>query len=132
MLGSEGVLAAMKPHAVLAQMGTLGVEATEELIAAVKQARDDIVFIDAPVSGTKVPAENAQVLVLASGDRQAASAVEPVFATIAKGTRWLGPAGAGNRMKLVVNAWLIVMMQGIAESTQLAAPYVKGQLAMIK
>ncbi|MBT9431865.1 NAD(P)-dependent oxidoreductase [Candidatus Sodalis endolongispinus] len=152
LLGSEGALAAMKPHAVLAQMGTLGVKGTEELIAAVRQARDDIVFIDAPVSGTKTPAENAQVLVLAIGDRQAAAAVEPVFAAIAKGTRWLGPAGAGSRMKLVVNAWLITMMQGIAESTQLAAtlgfspddlwdvleggplaaPYVKGKLDMIK
>ena len=98
-------------------MGTLGVEATEALIASVRQARDDIVFIDAPVSGTKTPAENAQVVVLASGDRQAAAAVEPVFAAIAKGTRWLGPAGAVSRMKLVVNAWLIAMMQGIAEST---------------
>lgn len=110
----------MKPHAVLAQMDTLGVEATEELIAAVRQACDDILFIDAPVSGTKAPAENAQVLVLASGDRQA-TAVEPVFAAIAKGTRWLGPARAGSWMKLVVNAWLIAMMEVIAESTQLAA-----------
>lgn len=121
LLGSEGALAAMKPKAVLAQMGTLGVEATEALIAAVGQAREDIVFIDAPVSGTKAPAENAQVLVLASGDRQAAAAVEPVFAAIAKGARWLGPAGAGSRMKLVVNAWLIAMMEGLAESAQLAA-----------
>lgn len=153
LLGAEGALAAMKPKAVLAhQMGTLGVEATEALIAAVSQARDDIVFIDAPVSGTKAPAENAQVLVLASGDRQAAAAVEPVFATIAKGARWLGPAGAGSRIKLVVNTWLIAMMEGLAESAQraaalgfspddlwgvleggpLAAPYVKGKLDMIK
>ncbi|AHF76212.1 putative dehydrogenase [Sodalis praecaptivus] len=152
LLGSEGALAAMKPKAVLAQMGTLGVEATEALIAAVGQSREDIVFIDAPVSGTKAPAENAQVLVLASGDRQAAAAVEPVFAAIAKGARWLGPAGAGSRMKLVVNAWLIAMMEGLAESAQLAAalgfspddlwgvleggplaaPYVKGKLDMIK
>lgn len=92
LLGSEGALAAMKPKAVLAQMGTLGVEATEALIAAVGQAREDIVFIAAPVSGTKAPAENAQVLVLASGDRQAEAAVEPVFAAIAKCARWPGPA----------------------------------------
>ncbi|MDU4093845.1 MAG: NAD-binding protein, partial [Pantoea sp.] len=77
----------------------------------------------APVSGTKAPAENAQILILASGDRQRAADLEPVFAAISKGTRWLGEAGAGSRMKLVVNAWLIAMMQGLAESTSLAQQF---------
>lgn len=144
LLGSEGALAVMKPKTVLAQMGTLGVEATEALIAAVGQAREDIVFIDAPVSGTKAPAENAQVLVLASGDRRGTG--------IFRHRQRRPLAGAGSRMKLVVNAWLIAMMEGLAESAQLAAalgfnpddlwgvlkggplaaPYVKGKLDKIK
>lgn len=118
--GDDGALAGMKQGAVLAQMGTLGVEATDVLIARVKERRPDVVFIDAPVSGTKAPAERGQVLVLASGDREAGKAVEPVFAAIGKATRWLGDAGAASRMKLVVNAWLIAMMQGLAEAHRLA------------
>lgn len=119
----QQITPALKPNAVFCQMGTIGVEATDRLIAQLAAARPDVVYIDAPVSGTKAPAENAQILILASGDRQRAADLEPVFAAISKGARWLGEAGAGSRMKLVVNAWLIAMMQGLAESTSLAQQF---------
>ncbi len=141
----------LKPDAVLCQMGTIGVEKTDALVAHFARVRPDVVFIDAPVSGTKAPAENAQILVLASGDQARAQAVEPVFAAISKGVKWLGEAGASARMKLVINSWLIGMMQSLAESTRLAeefgfstddlwqvldggplaAPYARMKLAMI-
>ena len=113
----------MQQGATVAQMGTIGVEATDALIAGLAAARPDVVFIDAPVSGTKAPAENAQILVMASGDRQRAQAAEQVFAAIGKGTQWLGAAGASSRMKLVVNSWLIGLMQSLAESTRLAEQF---------
>jgi 3-hydroxyisobutyrate dehydrogenase len=119
----EQIIPALRQNAIFCQMGTIGVEATDRLIARLADARPDVVYIDAPVSGTKAPAENAQILILASGDRQRAEKLEPVFAAISKGARWLGAAGAGSRMKLVVNAWLIAMMQGLAESTSLAQQF---------
>ncbi len=150
--GDNGLLAGLKQGGIIAQMGTLGVEGTGSLIALIKQQRPDVVFLDAPVSGTKAPAEQAQIVVLASGDRDAAPAIEPVFAAISKATKWLGEAGRASKMKLVVNAWLIAMMEGIAESTQLAeelgftadelwnvleggplaAPYIKAKMEMFK
>jgi 3-hydroxyisobutyrate dehydrogenase len=120
LLGDDGALDGLKQGAVLVQMGTIGVDATQKLVEAVRAQRPDVVYIDAPVSGTKAPAEQGQVLVLAGGDRTRAVAVEPVFEAIAKGTRWLGDVGAGSRMKLVVNAWLAAMTQGLAESARLA------------
>lgn len=121
LLGDQGALTAMPKGTVLIQMGTLGVAETDRLIAEVGEIRDDIVFIDAPVSGTKAPAEQGTLAILASGDRDAAGAiVEPIFEVLGKKTHWLGQAGQGARMKIVVNAWLISMMQGIAESAQLA------------
>ncbi|WP_261388076.1 NAD(P)-dependent oxidoreductase [Candidatus Pantoea soli] len=114
---------ALKQGATLAQMGTIGVDATDALIAELQQRRPDVLYIDAPVSGTKAPAENAQILVLASGDRDRAQAAEQVFAAIGKGTQWLGEAGASSRMKLVVNSWLIGLMQSLAESTRLAEAF---------
>lgn len=150
--GDNGLLAGLRQGGIIAQMGTLGVEATERLISLLKEQRPDVVFFDAPVSGTKGPAEQAQIVVLASGDRAAAPAIEPVFAAISKATKWLGEAGRASKMKLVVNAWLIAMMEGIVESTQLAeelgftsdelwnvleggplaAPYIKGKMEMFK
>ena len=142
---------ALKQGATICQMCTIGVEKTDALIAFFADVRDDILFIDAPVSGTKAPAENAQILVMASGDQSRAGAAETVFAAIGKGTQWLGEAGKSSRMKLVVNSWLIGLMQSLAESTRLAeqfgfstddlwkvleggplaAPYAKMKLGMI-
>lgn len=114
---------ALKQGATFAQMGTIGVEKTDALIAWLASERPDVTFIDAPVSGTKAPAENAQILVMASGDRTRAQAAETVFAAIGKGTQWLGEAGKSSRMKLVVNSWLIGLMQSLAESTRLAEEF---------
>lgn len=123
LLGPNGALSAMADGSVLVQMGTIGVEATEQLDKKVSADFPKIVLVDAPVSGSKVPAEKALILVLASGDEEKAKATEPIFKTIGKGARWLGPVGAGSRMKLAVNAWLIVMMQGTIESAMLAKSY---------
>lgn len=121
LLSDDGALAAMTEGAILIQMGTLGVAETDRLIAEVGDARSDVVFIDAPVSGTKAPAQQGKIAILASGDRdRAGTVVEPIFEVLGNKTQWLGQAGQGARMKVVINAWLISMMQGIAETAQLA------------
>lgn len=111
---------ACQPQAIYCQMGTIGLPETRQAIALLRELQPAMTYIDAPVSGTKAPAEKAQILVLASGDRENGAAAEPVFAAISRGTQWFGEAGNSQKMKLVLNAWLISMMQGIAESAQLA------------
>jgi 3-hydroxyisobutyrate dehydrogenase-like beta-hydroxyacid dehydrogenase len=51
-------------------MGTIGLPETQEAIALLRALQPAMTFVDAPVSGTKAPAEKAQILVLASGDRE--------------------------------------------------------------
>lgn len=114
------MLAAMKPGAVWAQMGTIGVAATEDLAAMVARQRPDVDFVDAPVSGSRAPAEAGELLILASGPQRAAAVLEPVFGAIGQATRWLGEAGAGSRFKLVTNAWLVFLIEGAAEVLALA------------
>jgi len=116
----RGMLAALRPGAVWAQMGTIGVQAAEELAALVAQQRPDVAFVDAPVSGSRVPAEKGELLILASGPESAREPLTPVFDAIGETTRWLGEAGAGSRMKMVVNAWLIFLIEGAAEVMALA------------
>jgi len=116
----QGMLAAMAPGAVWAQMGTIGVAATGELAGAVAQRRPDVLFVDAPVSGTRGPAEAGELLILASGPDQARPLVEQVFGAVGKETRWLGEVGAGSRLKLVVNTWLMFLIEGAAEVMALA------------
>jgi 3-hydroxyisobutyrate dehydrogenase len=114
------VLEAMAPGALWAQMGTIGVQATIDLATAVKESRPDVLFVDAPVSGSKVPAEQAQLLILASGPTKASAVVDPVFSAIGRKTQWVGAAGAGSRIKLLVNAWLAFLVEGAAETLALS------------
>ncbi len=116
----DGMLAAMQPQAVWAQMGTIGVTATEEVAARASRERPDVYFVDAPVSGTRQPAENGQLLILASGPEQAKPVLEPVFAALGRETKWLGDAGAGSRLKLLMNSWLVFLVEGAAEIMALA------------
>jgi len=115
-----GMLAAMPPGAVWAQMGTIGVAATEELAGAVAERRPDVMFVDAPVSGTRGPAEAGELVILASGPERATPLLEPAFGAVGRVTRWLGEAGAGSRLKLVVNTWLMFLIEGAAEVMALA------------
>jgi 3-hydroxyisobutyrate dehydrogenase len=106
--------------AVWAQMGTIGPDATLALAGRLDGVRPDVMLVDAPVSGSKGPAESGQLLVLASGPTEAQAILEPAFSAIGRKTVWLGEAGQGSRMKLVVNAYMSALIEGVAEALELA------------
>jgi 3-hydroxyisobutyrate dehydrogenase len=105
---------------VWAQMGTIGVEATLRIRDRLAALRPGVMLVDAPVSGSKGPAEQGQLLILASGPEAAADVVRPVFDVIGRKTVWLGEAGRGSQVKLVVNAYLSILIEGVAETMELA------------
>jgi 3-hydroxyisobutyrate dehydrogenase len=106
--------------AVWAQMGTIGLAATTDIASRLGKLRADVLFVDAPVSGSKGPAETGQLLILASGPSEASAMLSPVFSAIGRKTVWLGEAGQGSRMKLVVNAYMSALIEGVAEALELA------------
>jgi 3-hydroxyisobutyrate dehydrogenase len=116
----DGVAGAFAEGAAWAQMGTIGVSATAQIAERLGRVRPDVFFVDAPVSGSKGPAENGQLLILASGPRAAEAIVSPAFSVIGRKTVWLGEAGQGSRMKLVVNAYMSTLIEGVAEALELA------------
>jgi 3-hydroxyisobutyrate dehydrogenase len=108
--GSEG--------AVWVQMGTIGLEGSER---CAELARDrGLVYVDAPVMGTKKPAEAGRLVILASGPQGPRESLEPFFDAIGKRTIWLGEAGEGSRLKVVVNSWICTITEGTAEMLRLA------------
>ena len=115
-----GVAAAFAEGSVWAQMGTIGVQATLGFRDRLAAVRPDVTFVDAPVSGSKGPAKQGQLLILASGPETAASPLRPVFDAIGRKTVWLGQVGQGSIVKLVVNAYLSILIEGVAETMELA------------
>ena len=70
--------------------------------------------------GTKGPAEQGKLTVLASGPDDALDRSSPVFDAIGAKTVRLGEAGAGTRLKLVINNWLLSLLGNLAETIAFA------------
>jgi 3-hydroxyisobutyrate dehydrogenase len=113
-----GALDAMGGDAVWIQSSTVGIEANERLALLAEQR--GIRYVDAPVLGTKKPAEDGALTVLASGPDDTHDICQPVFDAIGSRTMWVGEAGAGSRLKLVINNWLVCMLGDLAETIALA------------
>ncbi|MFI5773943.1 NAD(P)-dependent oxidoreductase [Streptomyces sp. NPDC051658] len=104
---------------VLLQSTTVGPDATADL--AQRAADLGPVYLDAPVSGTRQPAEQGALTVLVAGPSAVRATVEPVLDAIGQRTVWVDEApGAASRLKLVVNTWVITMVNNIAECLNLA------------
>jgi 3-hydroxyisobutyrate dehydrogenase len=115
-----GVADAFADGCVWAQMGTIGIESTLRIRDRLAAQRPSVIFVDAPVSGSKGPAEQGQLLILASGPAAAADRVDPVFDILGRKTVWLGQVGQGSMVKLVVNTYMSILIEGVAETMELA------------
>ena len=115
----QGMLAALAPGAIWAQMSTIGLAGIHDVMDMVTHERPDVLLLDAPVSGSKDPAELGQLIVFASGPDETRSRVAPLFDAVGQRTIWVGPAGAGTRLKLVNNTWLAFAAEAVAASVAL-------------
>jgi 3-hydroxyisobutyrate dehydrogenase len=104
--------------AVWLQMSTVGIDSTDRL--ASYAAERGLGFIDAPVLGTRQPAEDGALTVLASGPEELRETCQPVFDAVGRRTLWLGAAGRGSRFKLVMNSWVLALTAATAEALALA------------
>jgi 3-hydroxyisobutyrate dehydrogenase len=115
---ADGPLSRLAEGGVWLQQSTTGVEATDRFVALA--AERGVPLVDAPVLGTRQPAEQGALTVLGSGPAEQRERLAPVFEAIAAKTLWVGEAGAGTRLKLVANTWLLSLVEGLAESIALA------------
>jgi 3-hydroxyisobutyrate dehydrogenase len=116
----QGMLAALAPGAIWIQMSTIGLAGTERVEALARSERPDITLLDAPVSGSKDPAEQGHLIIFASGPDEARPRVAKLFDALGQRTIWAGPVGAGTRLKLVNNTWLAFANEAVACSVALA------------
>lgn len=118
MTGPHGALRGLSTSSVWVQMSTVGVQWCDRLAHLASQ--HGVAFVDAPVSGSAEAARHRQLLILASGPRPHRAVLNPVFDSFGRRTMWLNRAGDGSRLKLVLNNWLAILVEGIAESLSLS------------
>jgi 3-hydroxyisobutyrate dehydrogenase len=115
----EWALPAVAPDAVWVQTGTVGLDGTARLAELAEQ--HGVAFLDAPVLGTRQPAEQGALTVLVGGPETLRDRVAPVFDAIGTRTIWVGERpGDGHKLKLVSNSYVAVLMAGVAQAMALA------------
>jgi 3-hydroxyisobutyrate dehydrogenase len=113
-----GIDPAADPHAIWLQMSTIGEAATQRCENLANSS--GVGFVDAPVLGTREPAEHGELVVLESGPEEARPRVQPVFDAVGHRVIRAGQAGAGTRLKIVVNSWVLSVVEAGAETIALA------------
>ncbi len=116
--GDAGVLAAMAPGKGYVDMST--VDPATALAIEEQVTRRGGAFLEAPVSGSRKPAEEGSLIILAAGNRDLYDRSLPALERLGKKIMHLGPTGNGARMKLVVNMVMGQMMAGLCEGMALA------------
>lgn len=112
-------LAGATRDTIWVQMATVGIAATERLVELASGA--GVGFVDAPVLGTREPAERGELVVLPAAPADLREPCAPLFDAVGKRTVWAGDVpGAGQRLKLVLNTWLLGVVGALGEALALA------------
>jgi 3-hydroxyisobutyrate dehydrogenase len=114
----EKISGSLEPGALWIQMSTVGVEWTQKLIAAAEKSGTP--FVDAPVMGSRQPATQGTLVVLAAAPEDLHDRCAPVFDVVGSRTVWLDEPGAASKLKLVINSWTLATTTAAAESIGLA------------
>jgi 3-hydroxyisobutyrate dehydrogenase-like beta-hydroxyacid dehydrogenase len=111
--GPEGAGGAFNHNKVFVNMSSVAPRYTRQLAQELEPC--GVIFIDAPVSGTKKPAEDGTLLILAGGPQDKVKELEPLLLAMGKKVIYCEAAGQGSMMKMFINLLLGMMMEGFAE-----------------
>jgi 3-hydroxyisobutyrate dehydrogenase-like beta-hydroxyacid dehydrogenase len=117
-LGAAGVLAGARAGLITCDCSTVTPETSQKIHAAARER--GVTHLDTPMLGSSPQAESGEVFFMIGGEREAVATVQPVLDVIGRLTMYVGPSGAGNRIKLLHNALGAVNAVAVAESLALA------------
>lgn len=115
--GEQGFVSSMKKNAIWADCTTVNPSFSNQMAHKAKQA--GIRFLDTPVAGSKVPAENSELTFLAGGSHQDLDEISELLDMMGKKAIHVGETGMGAAMKMVVNMMLAQSMLAFSESVHL-------------
>lgn len=111
--GNEGILKEVVPGSIVVNLSTIAPEEAREEARIFRERKVD--YLDVPVSGSVVPAEKGELLLLAGGNPGKLGEVQPFLDIMGRKTLFFGPAGSGMKAKLVINALLASHMEAFAQ-----------------
>jgi 3-hydroxyisobutyrate dehydrogenase-like beta-hydroxyacid dehydrogenase len=117
--GRDGALSALKTGAIYMDSSTVSPDLARKIAAAC--AKQKVRFLDAPVTGGDWGAKKGELLFMIGGDAETIKEAEPLLGVMGKKWFHLGPNGAGQTIKLAMNAILALQVEALAEAMALVS-----------
>ena len=117
LFGKDGVESVLRPGAIVIDSSTIAPKSTLDFAARVRAKGAE--FVDAPVTGSKIGAENAQLLFIVGGPEKTVAALDPLFMALGKKVIRVGETGAGESAKIGMNLMIAAIFEGFAEALAL-------------
>jgi 3-hydroxyisobutyrate dehydrogenase-like beta-hydroxyacid dehydrogenase len=118
LFGPDGVEQSLTQGMVIVDSSTISPSSTRQFAARVKAHGVD--YVDAPVTGSKIGAENATLIFIVGGDEAVIERIRPLFNAMGKQLFRMGETGKGQAAKLVMNLQIALIYEGFAEALTLA------------
>ena len=118
MFGDDGAVQSLKEGAIVVDSSTISPSATLRFAERVNAA--GVHWVDAPVTGSKVGAENGQLIFIVGGAPEPVQYLDPLFKAMGKLVIHIGDTGKGQAAKLSMNLMIAMIYEGFAEAFVLA------------
>ena len=112
--GEDGLFSGMKENSLWVDVSTVKPAFTKEMAEAARSHH--IRFVDAPVSGSKAPAQQGKLHFLVGGDEQDVKEITPLLEKMGQSIQHMGVNGNGSSTKLAVNMLLVQSLTGLSEA----------------
>jgi len=118
LFGQNGAAGALRKGMIVADSSTISPKATEQFAARVREKGAD--YVDAPITGSKIGAENAQLIFMVGGEETTLAKLDSLFKAMGKEVRRMGSTSKGQAAKLAMNLQIALIYEGFAEGITLA------------
>jgi 3-hydroxyisobutyrate dehydrogenase-like beta-hydroxyacid dehydrogenase len=118
LFGPNGAAGSLGKGMIVADSSTISPKATEQFAARVREKGAD--YVDAPITGSKIGAENAQLIFMVGGEEAVLAQLDPLFKAMGKEVRRMGGVTKGQSAKLAMNLQIALTFEGFVEGITLA------------
>jgi 3-hydroxyisobutyrate dehydrogenase len=118
LFGSQGVESSIGAGAIVVDSSTISPSAEQQF--AERLRGKGVEYVDAPVTGSKVAAENGSLIFMVGGDEDTLARLDPLFKAMGKQVFRMGKTSKGQAAKLVMNLQIALIYEGFAEALTLA------------
>ena len=118
LFAPDGVNTVAQPGMIVADSSTISPSATKDFASRLRAKGAD--YVDAPVTGSKIGAEGAQLIFIVGGKEETVAKLAPLFSAMGKKVVHMGETGLGQSAKLAMNLQIAMIYEGFAEALTLA------------